>query len=128
MSFVTVINCMDGRTQEPVNTYLKKKYNVKFVDVITEAGPNGILATRENEQLVSSILSRVDISVNKHNSTNIAIVGHYNCAGNPVPKEQNNKQTLEAVEYIRKKYPSLEVIGLWVGDDWKVIEIKINKH
>jgi len=124
MSFATVINCMDGRTQDPVNTYLKEKYNVQFVDVITEAGPNGILATRENELLVTSILNRVNISVKKHGSTNIAIIGHYDCAGNPVSDKKHNEQTLESVKYLKEKYPSLEVIGLWIGNDWKITEIK----
>ena len=103
MSFCTVINCMDGRTQEPANKYLKDKYQVKFVDVITEPGPNGILAIKDNKELVSSILSRVDISVNKHGSTRIAIVGHHDCAGNPVPKEQHNKETLKLLEDIVEK-------------------------
>jgi len=123
MSFATVINCMDGRTQKPVNIYLKDKYSVKYVDVITEAGPDGILAKREDNQLVSSILNRVDISVNKHGSSKIAIVGHHDCAGNPVSMEQHNKQTLESVEFLKTKYPKLEIIGLWIGDDWKVKEI-----
>ena len=44
MSFYTAINCMDGRIQESVTNYIKKKYNVLFVDMITSAGPVKILS------------------------------------------------------------------------------------
>lgn len=123
MSFCTVVNCMDGRVQDTVNAYLKTKYNVKYVDVITEPGPNKILAIKENEQLISSIYNRINISVNRHGSQSIAIVGHYDCAGNPVEKSVQNEQTLEAVKVLKKEYPNLEIIGLWLDKDWKVVEI-----
>ena len=39
MSFATSIHCMDGRIQEPIIQYIKTKYDVQYVDVITEPGP-----------------------------------------------------------------------------------------
>jgi len=38
MSFCTAINCMDGRTQLPVNEFMRRKLGVAYVDTITEAG------------------------------------------------------------------------------------------
>jgi hypothetical protein len=43
-SFATAINCMDGRTQIPVTDYVRKKYKVEYVDMITEPGPIKVLA------------------------------------------------------------------------------------
>ena len=83
--FATAINCMDGRTQLPVNEWMKEKFGVDFVDTITEPGPNGVL-TNNKVPLVSSIKDRVLISVNGHGSKTIALVGHHDCAGNPGPK------------------------------------------
>ncbi len=54
MRFGTVINCMDGRVQLPVIAYLQKRFNVTYVDTITEAGPNLLLAQGEDLQLFSS--------------------------------------------------------------------------
>jgi hypothetical protein len=56
MHFCTVINCMDGRVQLPVNKYLQKRFNVAYVDSITEAGPVRIISdewaqTRPNRWL-----------------------------------------------------------------------------
>ena len=43
MKFATAVNCMEGRTQLPVIAYLKKKFEVDYVDMVTEAGPVKIL-------------------------------------------------------------------------------------
>lgn len=121
-TFFTAINCMDGRVQLPVNEYLKKRYQVDYIDMITEPGPNGILAKMENQTLISSIEGRINISVEKHASKGIAVIGHHDCAGNPVDKEEQNKHTRQAIDYLKSKYPSLPVIGLWVNEDWLVEE------
>ena len=42
--FATAINCMDGRTQLPTINWAMKELNVDYVDSITEAGPDKILA------------------------------------------------------------------------------------
>jgi len=121
--FCTVINCMDGRVQEPVIKYLKKRFNVDHVDSITEAGPNDILANQADQSLINSILHRVHISISKHDSVSIAVVGHYDCAGNPVDKRMQNEHTTRAIKYIQDKYPNLTVIGLYINQDWIVSEI-----
>jgi carbonic anhydrase len=123
MTFCTAINCMDGRVQLPVITYLQKRFDAIYVDVITEPGPNRILADQTDSTLTASILNRVSISVNKHGSTNIAVVGHYDCAGNPTPEEEQLVQTRKAVALLRKEHPGCTVIGLWVDRDWEVSEI-----
>jgi len=63
-TFITTVNCMDGRVQIPVN-----KYNADYVDTITEAGPNKILAENINEILVNSIKDRLNCSDKGFNET-----------------------------------------------------------
>ena len=50
--FATAINCMDGRAQEPVIEYMKKSYGVDYVDMITEPGPNRILAENKEASII----------------------------------------------------------------------------
>jgi len=40
MEFCTAINCMDGRVQIPVISFLEERFNARYVDVISEPGPN----------------------------------------------------------------------------------------
>jgi len=118
--FVTVINCMDGRTQLPVIEWLKSRTGASYVDNVTEPGPGAILAADVDKWLVESIKRRVGISVQKHRSNLVAIVGHYDCAGNPVNEETQRKQILKAIQKIASWGFGVEVIGLWVDENWQV--------
>jgi carbonic anhydrase len=91
-SFCTAINCMDGRTQVPVVAYLKKRFRVRYVDMITEPGPCRVLAERRDKNLLASIIRRIRISVEKHGSKVIAVTAHHDCAGNPVSKTRQLRQ------------------------------------
>ena len=123
MEFCTAINCMDGRVQQPVIEFMKKRFRAQNVDLITEAGPNRILAEQHSETTIQSIFQRVDISVSAHKSKVLAVVGHYDCAGNPVGKEEQVKQISSAIQFLRDKYPRIIIIGLWVNEKWEVEEL-----
>ena len=120
MSFCTAINCMDGRTQLPVNQYLCSLLGVQFVDTITEAGPVKILAEEQNSQIARSILNRVDVSLNKHKSRTIAVVAHYDCAGDCVSEDIQLQQLEIAIKWLTEKYPGVRIIGLWMDSNWIV--------
>ena len=117
--FGTAINCMDGRVQEPVVAWLKERYELDYVDVITEAGPDKALAT-EAKGLIESIRRKVEISVTKHGSEVIAVVGHHDCAGNPVSKEAHWEHIEKATVVVRSWDYGVSVHGLWVDEDWGV--------
>jgi len=126
--FATAINCMDGRCQLPVIEWMKKRYGVEYVDMITEPGPDGILAERKDNTLLDSIKKRIQISVEKHASKVIAVVGHHDCAGNPVDRETHLKHIREAAAWIRtfakEKNYEVEVVGLYVNENWEVEEVE----
>lgn len=123
MRFATAINCMDGRTQLPVIMYLREKCNVDYVDVVTEAGPVKILADCKDQVLVDSMKRRVEISVTKHRSRCIAIVGHFDCAGNPVSKETQIEQIGKSIKTVLSWNFEAEILGLWVDENWAVHEL-----
>ena len=125
MNFCTAVNCMDGRVQIPVINYLKERCGVEYVDMVTEPGPNGILAGQSKPDLIHSILERIDISVQKHGSRHIAVIGHHDCAGNPAGKDKQDSDTRKAVEFLRQKFTGLTVIGLWVDENWKVVGLEV---
>ena len=118
--FASAVNCMDGRVQEPVINYLKSNYKVDYVDMITEPGPDKIIAEDSDKYKMNSIKQRLDISVNGHGSKIIVMVGHTNCAGNPVDKETHIAQTLQSAATIKSWFPEVKIIPVWIGDDWVV--------
>jgi carbonic anhydrase len=122
--FGTAINCIDGRTQQPVIDYIKQNYGVDIVDMITFPGADGIFSNER--RLVEASLARhsVSISVEKHNSRLIAVVGHYDCAGNPGDKSHHYVQIRKALlEIASWKIFAEKIIGLYVNDKWQVEEV-----
>jgi len=120
-TFVTAINCMDGRTQCPVAHYLKGEFKADYVDTITEPGPDGLLATG-NSATVESIKKRVLISVNAHHSKVVAVVSHDDCAGNPVSKAEHLDHLAKAIDVVKSWQLPVRILGLWVNEQW-VVEV-----
>lgn len=120
MSFCAAVSCMDGRIQLPVNAFLRERFSASYVDTVTEAGPVLYLAVRRESVETEAILRRVRISVEKHGSRGIAVVGHYDCAGHPVDEMEQRRHIRLAAEFVAEEFPGVEVIGLWVDEEWKV--------
>jgi hypothetical protein len=53
--FATAINCIDGRTQNPVIEWMRKHYSVSYADMITEPGVDAILAENRDIRTIESI-------------------------------------------------------------------------
>jgi len=121
--FVTAVNCMDGRVQLPVIEWMKKKYSADYVDMVTEPGPIKHLA-ENNPSYVSSVKDRVEISVKKHGSKVVAVVGHYDCAGNPVEKDIQLEQLHRSIELLKTWGLNVILLELWVDEYWNVVQIK----
>ena len=127
VKFCTVINCMDGRVQLPVNKFLQQRFGAEFVDTITEPGPNLILSEQKNRHLTQSIFERLEISIDRHGSVGVAIVGHHDCAGNPAPRDEQLGHLQDSIQLLQGKCGRVEVIGLWVNEEWEVQEITEGK-
>ena len=123
MGFCTAVTCMDGRIQEPVLRFLKERFGVEYVDLITEPGPNRILEEGVDSRTIESIRARLAISLERHGSVGIAVVGHHDCAGNPVGRDGQARHTAAAAAYLRTLAGSVPVIELWVDEDWRVHDI-----
>jgi len=118
--FGTAISCMDGRIQLPVHAWLMKKYNLDYVDTITEPGPDKMLSLGTAQQ-VESIKSRVLISVNAHGSDTIFISAHHDCAGNPVSREEHIQMVKNCIGIIKGwNLPVKNIIGAWIDDKWNI--------
>ncbi len=114
---------MDGRIQEPIIEYLKEIYSITYVDTITEPGPCKILAENQDKISVNSIMERTNISINRHGSKLIAISGHYDCVGNPCDEDMQKKQIRESIKYLSNNFPEIEIIGLWIDNEWKISNV-----
>lgn len=113
---------MDGRVQDAVKEYMQKNYSVDYVDMVTEPGPNKILADNLDKSVIENIKKRVEVSVHHHGSKIIGIIGHFGCAGNPTEKEEQTQHLKKAEEIVKSFGFDAEIVLLWVDGDWKTIE------
>jgi hypothetical protein len=118
--FGTAINCMDGRVQLPVTNWIKGYFHLDYVDMITEPGPDKIVAAGQSKE-IEAIKAKATISAKAHGSKIIVIAGHDDCTGNPVGKEQHQSQIRKAIRVIRSwNLPFDKVMGVWINKDWDI--------
>ena len=130
-TFFTTIGCMDGRVQEVVAEFGRRKFGAYFPDTITEAGLVGKLTKDSPDQgLIDSIKNKLDISLEKHHSKGIIVHGHQECAGNPVKDEVHKDDIRKSVEVIISLVnASISVVGVFVKrssqdpSKWEIEEV-----
>jgi len=122
-SFATAINCIDGRVQQPVTEYLKWRLGVAYIDLITQPGPDVVLAQMIDYEAIRSIKKRVGVSIQQHGSQHIAVIGHHDCRGNPVDAGTHHSHIQSAIQSVRIWYRDVEVFGLWINESWEVEEL-----
>jgi hypothetical protein len=120
-TFATAVNCMDGRVQTPVADWVKINHHVQYVDMITEAGADGLMARGTPAQL-DSIKQRVLISVNTHHSSFVAVAGHAGCAGNPVGEAEHIADIKVALTVVASWQLPVQIAGLWVNE-WGYVTV-----
>ena len=98
--FAAAINCMDGRTIVPASNWIKHRFGVDYVDMITEPGMIGKFAAGE-PRLVSSVRRMLEISTGAHASRMVVFVAHYDCVGNPVPREKQLEQLRQSIAILK---------------------------
>jgi carbonic anhydrase len=116
-SFSTVINCIDGRVQLPVNSFIRVRFLTTYVDTITAPGVICHFSGPGSAEL-AVVLTQLNLSIDAHDSDNVTVVAHYNCAANPISEEEQKEQLRRAVAFLAGLYPDLDVLGLWVNEFW----------
>ena len=117
--FGTAINCIDGRTQRPVAEWVIANGQVTFVDMVTEPGADGVVASAPSQR-VAGLRQAVEVSVNHHHSAIVAIAGHHGCAGHNVSDEEHKQSIRQAAQVVAGWGLPVRVVGLWVNAAWQV--------
>lgn len=107
---------MDGRVQLPAIQWIQAEYGFDYIDMITEAGMDGLLARDDVD--ITNVIEKINISLDKHNSEMIFIVGHFDCAGNPVDCETHKKHIKISASKLKMLFSDCKIIGLWISENW----------
>ncbi|HSC69862.1 MAG TPA: carbonic anhydrase [Candidatus Methylomirabilis sp.] len=117
--YATAITCIDGRIQRPVSEWMRTHLNVQYVDTITEPGLDRLLSHGTAEE-IASLRKKVQISMSAHGSGAIAVVGHHDCAGNPVSRQTHLEHIQAGVRVAASWGLPVRILGLWVNEAWEV--------
>jgi hypothetical protein len=120
-TFATAITCIDGRVQQPVADWVKLHAKVRYVDLITEPGPDKVLSEGTTE-VVAAIVRKVRFSIEHHGSSVVALAGHDTCAANHVSKEEHLEQIIEGVRVLLSYELPARIVGLWVNE-WGSVDL-----
>ena len=115
---------MDGRTQQVVIDHTKQNYNIDGVDMVTFPGADGLFSNGDHSEEIALIRRAVSISIEKHGSRIIAVVGHYDCAGNAVTREHHYMHIRRAMREVSSWNLHAQLIGLYVNDKREIEEVK----
>jgi len=110
------LNCIDGRVQIPAIKWMKDQYALDCVDLITEPGMDGLLA--DNNGPIDAVIRKIEFCIEKNNTSMIFIAGHHDCKGNLVSELTHKEQICHAVDRLKKIFSKMEIIGLWINEQW----------
>jgi carbonic anhydrase len=118
--FATAITCIDGRVQQPVSDWVRLHMNVRYVDLITEPGPDKVVA--EAQPILSDMIRKVKFSLRHHNSNVVVLSGHHDCAANHASKEEHIEHILEGLEVLRGYELQARLVGVWLNE-WNSVDL-----
>lgn len=122
--FGTALNCIDGRTQIPVIKWMKENFGLDYVDLITELGMDKVLSQGDWFE-IERLKEKVLISITAHSSNIVAVVGHYDCAANPVSDGEHFRDIAESIYVVKSWGLPVRVLGLWVDEHWHVHVVSV---
>jgi carbonic anhydrase len=121
-TFASAITCIDGRVHAPLAEWIRQRFAVHHVDLITDPGADAACARSDSLDL-DRILARVTVSTTAHASTTLVIAGHADCAANPADDATHHRDIAAAVERIRGLTDGLTVGGAWVDARGRVTSV-----
>ena len=84
----------------------------------------GLFPARKNSEEIALLRNAVSISIEKHRSRIIAVVGHFDCAGNPGNREHHYAHIRSAVREVTSWNFPAQVVGFYVNEKQQIEEVK----
>jgi carbonic anhydrase len=118
-NFGTAVSCIDGRVHLPVIVWMREMLSVDYVDLVTHPGVDGLLA-EEPDRAGELLRASIEISIQRHGSPVLALVGHHECAANAGSADLHREQLLRGLRVLQNWGLGVKLMALWVNADWQI--------
>jgi carbonic anhydrase len=81
-TFAAAVGCIDGRIHPALTRFVAAEHGVDAVDLVTEPGVDGALASGD-EAVLRDVLRRLVPSREAHACRTVIVAGHEDCAAMP---------------------------------------------
>lgn len=127
-TFATALNCIDGRAQAAVESWMRENIGVDHIDQISEPGVDRLLADGDTS-IMGPIRSKVGLSVQQNESQVVVIVGHDNYADAPESVRDisgygcvhtHRGDIHRAINRVASWKIPAHILGIRLDEQWKV--------
>ena len=94
--------------------------------MVTCPGADRIFSSGDHSEAIALIRRALSISIEKHGFQIIAVVGRYDCAGNPGDSEHHYIHLRKAMHEVSSWNSHAQVIALYVKDKRDIEEVKMS--
>ena len=122
--FAALIDCTSKAMGWEFFPYLREKLKVDYVDLIVPPKPNEVVLLFENKSIIETLKIKLLLSIQKHETALLVLVGDPSCKGKELPLEQFKKHVLQAAKLIKAWRLPVTILGLWQHKDQKIQEIQ----
>ncbi|HEX6417834.1 MAG TPA: carbonic anhydrase [Acidimicrobiales bacterium] len=122
-TFAAAVTCIDGRVHPPLARWVRERYGVDHVDLLTQPGPDLALCCAADGE-VAHLRDHLGVSARAHRPGVLVVAGHADCAANPVPEAEHRRHLRRALDRARAWAPDgMPVVAVWVDRDGTVAEV-----
>jgi hypothetical protein len=122
-TFAAAVTCIDGRVHPPLIRWVRDRFGVDHVDLLTQPGPDLALCCGDDDA-VARLRDHLGVSTRAHRPGALVVAGHADCAANPVPEAEHRRHLHLALQRARAWVPAgMPVVGVWVDGDGHVAEV-----
>lgn len=122
VTFAAGVTCIDGRCHEPLVTWVRQRFGVDHVDLVTRPGADGTLSTCPGTTC-EDLHSALEVSVGAHDARVIVVAGHDDCAAHPVSEQEHRRDIDRSVAQIESWQLGPAVLGVWIDEQGEVSEL-----
>ena len=118
VDYAVALSCVDGRAQDPLTVWLKQRYTVHHVDLITEPEPDSALI-HGTPATLDAVQQRLRYAIDSHQPRLLAVAAHHDCGGNTLSAAVHHDQVRRAANLLATWGLNLPIIGVWIDEHWQ---------